>query len=70
LFVNSDGKNSTPQTNKVNCSLLPQVNKFCTCGWKNKPDCDPSAKFLDPKGFIQYLKMEVGRPENLQEAKN
>jgi len=59
LYVNSDGKQDTQKSKKVDCSQLPTVDQFCVSGWKNKPDCGPTSRFLAPSDFIDYLKSQL-----------
>lgn len=59
LYMNTDGKQDTKNTNKVDCSLLPETTHFLTSGWKKKPDCEPAEKFLSPKEFIEHLTINL-----------
>ena len=59
LYVNTDGKQDTQKSKKVDCSQLPPFDNFCVSGWKNKPDCGPTSKFLAPSDFIDYLKSQL-----------
>ena len=55
VYINSDGKQSTKITNKVNCDLLPSVEHLILSGWKTLPNCNASNVLLDPLEFIQYF---------------
>jgi len=56
LYINSDGKQSTKNTNKIDCSLIPSdISNFCINGWKAKDECGASCKFLSPGEFIAYF---------------
>ena len=59
VYINSDGQQSTPANNKLDCNLFPSAKNICISGWKNKEDCGAPVKVLDPSEFIEYFETEL-----------
>lgn len=56
LFINSDGKQDTKSSNKVDCSLLSGVDQFFVSrGWKSNINCQANGKLLDTQHFVNQL---------------
>lgn len=60
LYINSDGKQATLSSNKLNCNLLPAVDAyFVNRGWKKSPDCGASEKLPDTQHFVEHFRLEM-----------
>jgi hypothetical protein len=60
LYVNSDGKQSTPATNKVDCALRPAVNEYyVNRGWKGAADCGAAEKLPDTQHFTEHFRSQM-----------
>lgn len=57
LYINSDGKQATLSSNKVDCDLRPAVDEYyVNRGWKNTTDCGSAEKLPDTHHFIEYFR--------------
>jgi hypothetical protein len=60
LYINSDGKQSTPNSNKVDCNKKPEgLDSFYVSGWTAKTDCEPDSRFLSPNEFVTFFKNKI-----------
>lgn len=60
LYINSDGKQDTPGSKKVDCSLRPEADHyFVNKGWKNAPDCGAAGKLPDTQHFVEHFEQEI-----------
>jgi len=61
LFINSDGKQDTKDSKKINCSLLPTTIKhfFVSKGWEGA-DCGHKNKTIDTQHFVtNFIKRDA-----------
>lgn len=60
LYINSDGKQSTANSNKVDCNKKPEgLDGFFLSGWATKTDCEPDNRFLSPDEFVHFFKNKI-----------
>jgi len=59
VFINSDGKQDTPDREKLDCSLRPANVKFYVSNWIVEDDCKADGKFLNPEEFVKFFQSQI-----------